>query len=1152
MKKMMSILLAVTLASATAYATNQVNFNFTTSAKPLPDGEHGHGIILAPKAEWLSTLTSNPSDTVTQEYTWENGLTSTVSASWSAGGYTVNDYVHPMAIMEGASFVTNTITIEGMNFGTYDAYVFFHHSDEGKKWVPVGIVNGEATTWYRHEEGQPYATEIPAGNITGGTMTPALSTTLAWGSRDLTTTTVGKNVIRIQGLTSPTFVAKFVANVPATHSNICAVQLVETLPLALGVDYVESDLVAPLWSGVTWNEAKVWADNVQSTATLVVTENTPVAFDFDTAIVANRVAFESATAMTKSLTSSVVDALAGVAKLSFAGYIGTIIFDFKPDALIEIGIGSNLEFTQGLGTNARLVGTSETLTVETGVAQSNLDLTMVNVQNVIINSPTVLNYTNLEKYPKTTNVTIDYGAVVDFGTLSGEIVATGKSLTVAGTLDTKGTITNNGTLSLNNSELSFNKTIAGTGSIVVSGNPTFTIAEGWVGLFGEFTWTTNTVTHEAGLVTTVCIDKMTYTGDQITWSEDKKTITIVPLIKDMITWNVSSGVWNTATSGENPWANGRYFTENTGVTFTDIAGVEAGTPIEVTVTDNLRASAIFFSNTTQPVIFKRNPNATDPALADIGRILTATLPNITITHDTTFEVPLKNDDNDAVTSRITPPLIVSAGKTVTFDIAEGLSQYIDVAQGAGNIRATGKGAIIFDKANANFSGGFIFDNLSHTMTPIANYGTGKTFKAIGAGGVLDINEAYPSNFKLTVQDGATITRTGAPVNIDLQQAQALSIPSGTGTVSGSGHWGLISSSYGATTLTIAPRAKLVKKGTNTFYLYNTTVTNSRSQIDIQGGTVRINYGIRMSRGMINIAKGATLNTSPKLELESITGEGTVTGSELDMAYWENTPAYPVVDSRIIFNNTYLRFRDNIRVDLTYPESCLKVKTLIITKDITNAIPNTVHIDITGRTFPQGKTKLVDADALKTGIYTNNTLRDSTGFKTVLVGAIYPAYVLAFEAGDLYLLNYPYEISITDENGLPVEVSQNVSDWVKTYATSDITLTQAQAELLYVMGIGTSPEGLDLNTLTFGICRFDLDAEGTTATIDAMVSVGGVPLDFVAGTQGTATLRKKSLATPEADWGNVLVQGDFDATTGITRFADVGVEAGYSYQILVTK
>ena len=129
--------------------------------------------------------------------------------------------------------------------------------------------------------------------------------------------------------------------------------------------------------------------------------------------------------------------------------------------------------------------------------------------------------------------------------------------------------------------------------------------------------------------------------------------------------------------------------------------------------------------------------------------------------------------------------------------------------------------------------------------------------AVQTGATLDIN-GKARHYEVVLNQGATLTNTGAATGDGQRQLHTITL-NGDATVSGTGNFYLINSSYNTTYLNLNQHT-LTKTGTNTFYLRNTTV-QSAGVIRVEGGTVETwSSGagtLDISKASLEIANGGS-------------------------------------------------------------------------------------------------------------------------------------------------------------------------------------------------------------------------------------------------------------------------------------------------------
>lgn len=198
----------------------------------------------------------------------------------------------------------------------------------------------------------------------------------------------------------------------------------------------------------------------------------------------------------------------------------------------------------------------------------------------------------------------------------------------------------------------------------------------------------------------------------------------------------------------------------------------------------------------------------------------------------------------------------------------------DIA-GEGTLRIA-SGAVSLNHVNRNFTGDIYIMPGARAVSTVATDNTATGFGRQGTtitvyvGGQLDVAGTSGVSHNLVIDTDpaggegdyeAAIVNTGTNIGNTEHQACSLTVNT-SATIDCSHTWGILASSHGATTLTLAKGVTLTKTGTGTFLIASATVSNTGSGvtnpgIDIAEGTVEI-----VSQGSstaCTLATGATLD-----------------------------------------------------------------------------------------------------------------------------------------------------------------------------------------------------------------------------------------------------------------------------------------------------
>ena len=198
----------------------------------------------------------------------------------------------------------------------------------------------------------------------------------------------------------------------------------------------------------------------------------------------------------------------------------------------------------------------------------------------------------------------------------------------------------------------------------------------------------------------------------------------------------------------------------------------------------------------------------------------------------------------------------------------------DIA-GEGTLRIA-SGVVSLNHVNSSFTGGVYIMPGARAVSTAATDNTATGFGRQGTtitvyvGGQLDVAGTSGVSHNLVIDTDpaggegdyeAAIVNTGTNIGKTERQACSLTVNT-SATIDCSHTWGILASSHGATTLTLAKDVTLTKTGTGTFLIASATIHNTGSGvtnpgIDIAEGTVEI-----VSQGSstdCTLASGATLD-----------------------------------------------------------------------------------------------------------------------------------------------------------------------------------------------------------------------------------------------------------------------------------------------------
>ncbi len=232
--------------------------------------------------------------------------------------------------------------------------------------------------------------------------------------------------------------------------------------------------------------------------------------------------------------------------------------------------------------------------------------------------------------------------------------------------------------------------------------------------------------------------------------------------------------------------------------------------------------------------------------------------NVTFDTDSAVAVTVSSSGVTAGTMTVSAGTVTLSGGNVTANTAD--------------ITA---GTLVLSSATKLTTVGGITVNDSGTLKISSNTSIGGNV-TVNSGGTFDVNGSTSdigSNIGTITLAGGTLTNTGSGVGTNLKQLYTLAVTADS-EINGTGNFGLIGSQYAATTLTLNGKT-LTKKGTNTFWLANTTV--SAGTLKISEGTVD-SYGknINGSAADFVIESAGTLNMrAGTLSANSISGAGTI-------------------------------------------------------------------------------------------------------------------------------------------------------------------------------------------------------------------------------------------------------------------------------------
>ncbi len=219
---------------------------------------------------------------------------------------------------------------------------------------------------------------------------------------------------------------------------------------------------------------------------------------------------------------------------------------------------------------------------------------------------------------------------------------------------------------------------------------------------------------------------------------------------------------------------------------------------------------------------------------------------------------------------------IRSSVVTTFDVAESKTlTFSGAIQNAGELKKSGAGTMTLSADSSNYTGTV---RVSEGTLKLAGKtsvlgaqdqnGTGTHYAAIvESGGTLDVNGQLSGGnncYKIQLSGGSLIN-TGTNVGTSERQITGLSLTADS-SVGGTGNFGVIASAYAATTVELGGHT-LTKTGTNSFWLYNTTLTNGT--VDIQDGIVSVLDKLTMTDSKFRINGGKLQSETANVSLGDV-------------------------------------------------------------------------------------------------------------------------------------------------------------------------------------------------------------------------------------------------------------------------------------------